>query len=47
LNEITVTADGASHLLAEAGAAIEGLLNGLGGVVGVTAVYAVPLLSFT
>lgn len=45
LDQVTVTADGASHLLAEAGAAVEGLLDGLGAVVGVTAVYAEPPLS--
>jgi hypothetical protein len=38
LDQVTVAADGASHLLAEAGATVEGLLDGLGAVVGVAAI---------
>ena len=39
MDQITVAADGAGHLLAETGATVEGLLDGLGAVVGVPAVY--------
>lgn len=40
LDQVTVTGHSAGDLLAEARATVEGLLDGLGRVVGVTAVYA-------
>jgi hypothetical protein len=39
MNQITVTLDGAGHLLAKVGSAVEGVLNGLHGKVGVTTVH--------
>ena len=39
VDQVTITLDGASHLAAEAGRAVEGVLNGLHGEVGVAAVH--------